>query len=133
MNYWKKSGSLLIATGIFHNLIGVMMGWEVLKELVNAGIINSINTEMDRNAIFWFLFSGFMMMMLGQLMHRYSQEQNKPVPASLGYSLLIITLIGCIMMPVSGFWLVLPQALIILIANKKHNGTKVKGLALNKI
>lgn len=123
MKIWKKSGALLIATGIIHNLIGLIIGWEVLKDMVAAGFINSINTEMDRNAIFWFLFSGFMMMMLGKLMQSYSREQNKPVPAYVGYYLLILTIIGCLMMPISGFWLVLPQALIILQANRSKNST----------
>ena len=124
MKLWKKSGALLIATGILHNLIGFMMGWEVLKALANEGFVNSINTEMDRNAIFWFLFSGFMLMLLGKLMQTYSQEQNKPVPAYLGYYLLALTVIGCLMMPLSGFWLVLPQALIIIMAHRKPAATK---------
>lgn len=65
MNISKHSGNLLIATGIFHNVIGVVMGWPVLTEMVSSGFINSINDQMDRNAIFWFLFSGFMMIILG--------------------------------------------------------------------
>ena len=117
----KKSGNFLIATGIIHNLIGFYMGKKVLFEIFNSGIINSINNEMDRNAIFWFLFSGFMMMLLGKLMSDFVEEGQKALPVSLGYYLLGLTIIGCIMMPVSGFWLVVPQAILIIAEGKKRN------------
>ena len=95
------------------------MGKDVLAEIVRSGFVNTINNEMDRNAIFWFLFSGFMMMILGKLMQDFIKESQKPLPVSLGYYLLAITVIGCLMMPVSGFWLVLPQAIVIIVSRKK--------------
>lgn len=119
MKLWKHSGTLFIGTGIIHNLIGLIMGWQVLVELADSRFINSITNQMDRNAVFWFLFSGFMMMILGHFMQRYSREHNKPVPAFIGNYLLILATLGCLIMPQSGFWLVLPQALIIIIANRK--------------
>lgn len=119
MNLSKNSGNLLIATGVIHNVIGFIMGKEVLTQIVDSGFINSVNSEMDRNAVFWFLFSGFMMMILGKLMQDYVSEYQKPLPVSLGYYLLIITVIGCVVMPVSGFWIVLPQAIIIIAGRKK--------------
>lgn len=118
MKAWKFSGHLLIGTGILHNTIGLFIGWDVLKAIFESGVVNSINNEMDRNAVFWFLFSGFMMMLFGQLITDYIKENTKPISKSLGVYLLLLTVIGCIMMPVSGFWLVLPQALIIIFASR---------------
>ena len=120
MNLSKNSGNLLLGTGVIHNLIGFVMGWPVLVKIGQAGFVNSVNAEMDRNAIFWFLFSGFMMMMLGWFMQEYMQANKKSLPAALGIQLLILTIIGCIMMPISGFWLVLPQAVLIILADKKQ-------------
>lgn len=121
MNLSKNSGNLLIATGILHNIIGFVMGWSVLTEIVRSGFVNSINDEMDRNAIFWFLFAGFSMIALGKLMQD-CLDADWRLPRWLGPSLLVSSLIGCIMMPVSGFWLVIPQALLVIRAHKKRRG-----------
>lgn len=119
MNLLKNSGNLLITTGIVHNLIGFIMGWSVLTEIANSGFVNSINDEMDRNAIFWFLFGGFMMIIMGKLMQTFLQGGSQ-LPKWLGISLLVLALIGCVMMPVSGFWLVIPQALLIIYPRRKR-------------
>ncbi len=58
MNLSKHSGNLLIATGLIHTTLGFVMGKEVLLQIVNSGFINSVNEQMDRRAIFWFLFGG---------------------------------------------------------------------------
>lgn len=119
MNLAKNSGNLLIGTGVIHNALGFVLGKSILTEIINGGLINSITTQMDRRAIFWFLFGGFMMMILGKFMQDYLNESSKQLPISLGYYLLALSIIGCIMMPVSGFWLVVPQAIIIIVASGK--------------
>ena len=124
MKLWQKSGTLLVATGIIHNTVGLVMGWEVLFGLASDGFFNTVDTDQD-NSLFWFLFSGFMMMLLGQLMQDYIREQKQPVAAYLGYSLLLLAIVGCIMMPLSGFWLVLPQAFIIIQANRQSSSVGV--------
>lgn len=80
MKAWKYSGQFLIATGIIHNTLGFVMGWDTLTSIIKAGFVNSINSEMDRNAIFWFLFTGFMMMVLGSLMLDSIKANGKPLP-----------------------------------------------------
>lgn len=124
MSISKNSGNILLATGILHNLIGFVMGWTVLTDIVRSGFVNSVNTEIDRNAIFWFLFSGFIMMVLGKLMQDWL-EADWLLPKWLGISLLLLSLMGCIMMPVSGFWLVVPQALLIISTHGKRRRTLV--------
>ena len=128
MNLSKHSGNLLIATGIIHNLLGFVMGGPILARIIDAGFVNSINTEMDRNAIFWFLFGGFMMMILGKLMQDYLKENTRALPASLGFYLLALAIVGCIMMPVSGFWIVLPQAVLIIAAGRNKTVISSKSL-----
>ena len=119
MSFSKNAGNLLIATGILHNVVGFIMGWSVLTDIVRSGFINSINSDMDRNAIFWFLFAGFMLIMFGKLIQHYL-EAGWPLPKWVGLSLLAMAVIGCVMMPISGFWLVLPQAALILSSSSKR-------------
>jgi uncharacterized membrane protein len=119
MNPSKNSGNLLIVTGVLHNIVGFVMGWDVLTAIVRSGFINSINDEMDRNAIFWFLFGGFVMITLGKLMQD-CLDAGWRLPKWLGVSLLVLSLIGCVMMPLSGFWLVIPQALLIISKRRRR-------------
>lgn len=37
----------------------------------------------------------------------------------LGYALLLVSVAGCILLPLSGFWLFIPQALIMILAKRK--------------
>jgi hypothetical protein len=43
----------------------------------------------------------------------------KPAPLFLGYYLLTLSVAGCLIIPVSGFWLFIPQAFVIIFANRK--------------
>jgi hypothetical protein len=124
MKLWKQSGNFMIGTGIIHNAIGFFMMSEVLKDFLKEGFINTVNVQHDRNAVFWFLFSGFMMMFSGVLMNSFIKNTGNPVSRTIGWFLLLLTVTGCVMMPVSGFWIVVPQALIIILAKSGQMVTK---------
>lgn len=111
----KLSGRLLILTGVIHNVVGLLMGYPYLLEMWQAGLWNSVDPHMSRMVIFWFLFSGFLLIMLGQMVTHY----NHPVPKEFSWSLLVLSVLGSFMMPVSGLWLLIPQALYLLWPSKK--------------
>jgi uncharacterized membrane protein YecN with MAPEG domain len=119
MKIWKYSGIFLVATGILHTLVAIALGIEVFSEIIRDGLINVISQDYTRAFAFWFLICGIFVILLGQVLHYYLKREQKPAPLFLGYSMLILTIFGCIVEPVSGFWLFLPQALIIIVANKK--------------
>ncbi|MEI5907017.1 DUF6463 family protein [Bacillus spongiae] len=120
MELWKLSGVFLIATGIIHTIVGLTIGWGIIGEMIQEGLYNSVETQYDRNATVWFLFCGIYWIMIGQFFHFYIKEKNKPIPRFIGWHLFIITLIGLIISPISGFWLFIPQAIIIIMANSKR-------------
>ena len=105
----RRSAYLLIATGIIHNLVGLGVGFQVLAEMLQEGLFNTVHLQFDREAIFWFLFSGFAMMLWGVLL--LSMER---IPALFSWSLLGLSVLGAFIMPASGFWLVIPQAIYLL-------------------
>jgi uncharacterized membrane protein YecN with MAPEG domain len=118
---WKYSGIFLIATGILHTIVAIALGIEAFSEIIRDGVINVIAEDYTRAFAFWFLICGIFVILLGQILHFYIKREQKPAPLFFGYSLLILTIFGCIVEPVSGFWLFLPQALIIIVANKKKD------------
>jgi len=105
MKIAKYSGLLLIYTGILHTLVGLFLGKNVFWDMIKSGLVNSVDSQYDRRFGFWFLICGFLIIFLGQMVNQYIKRTRKPAPASLGYSLLIMAIIGCIMVPLSGLWL----------------------------
>lgn len=117
----KRSAYLLIATGILHNTIGLVFGVSVLADIFRAGLFNTVHPPYyEREAIFWFLFAGFAMMLWGALLLSMSH-----VPKVFSVGLLVLCVLGAIMMPVSGFWLVIPQAVYMLVQPTKKPHPKI--------
>ena len=120
MKIGKYSGLFLVMTGILHTIIALLLNWKVYLDIIADGLINSIGREYDRAFAFWFLICGVLIIFFGQTLHYYQRRTQTPAPLFLGYSMLIFAIVGCVIHPASGFWLFLPQALIIIIANKKY-------------
>ena len=116
---WKYSGIFLIATGIIHTIVAIALGKDAFLEIIQDGVINVTSQDYTRAFAFWFLICGIFVILLGQVLHYYIKKEQKPAPISLGYSMLVFAIFGCIVEPISGFWLFLPQALIIIFANRK--------------
>ncbi|SDX35520.1 hypothetical protein SAMN04488069_101117 [Hymenobacter psychrophilus] len=100
------------ATGILHMLLGVAVFTGPARSIWQAGIWNSIAHDYSRATFLWFSCSGALLLLLGYLMHWVLQQ--RPLPRALGGGLAALALAGGIIMPVSGFWLVLIQAGLIL-------------------
>ena len=121
---WKYSGILLVATGILHTVVGIALCKDYLWAIIKNGLFNatwvSWEAGFDANLsfAFWFLICGIVIIILGQTLHYYIKKEQKPAPAFLAYWLLGLSVVGCIIIPVSGFWLFIPQSLIIIVANK---------------
>jgi len=120
MKIWKYSGTLLTATGILHTVIALIMGYEAFVEIYRNGIFNAVEGDCAREHSFWFLVCGIIIILFGNTLQYYIRKTRTPAPLSLGWVLLVISITGCVFEPVSGFWLFIPQAVIIIAANKKR-------------
>jgi len=114
MKIWKYSGTLLTATGILHTIVALGLGWGSYSGMFRDGLINSTEDNFERGFALWFFFCGILLILLGETLQYYIRREQKPAPLFLGYSLLVLSVLGCIIEPVSGFWLFIPQALIII-------------------
>lgn len=121
MKYWKYSGMLLSATGIIHIIVAITQKWNIYKELFFDGLINSIGDNLQKALSFWFFIIGIILIVFGQTLQYYINKEQMPAPLFLGYSLFVFSIVGCFIVPLSGFWLFIPQALIIIFAKRKHN------------
>jgi uncharacterized membrane protein YjfL (UPF0719 family) len=99
-------GRVMIAIGIIHTVTGLFIFKSVLLQLLSEGLVNTVNGEWDREAAFWFLFSGFMMMLVGGLVHRAEQEYRS-LPSFFSWGLLGMVVLALCIMPASGWWVFL--------------------------
>jgi len=121
---YVSSGALLGSIGILHNVVGVIMGLGVisleghegrapLAEIASAGVVNGVEPDLLRSLFFWFVFFGWLAILLGALMS-WVERRGERLPAGLGYGLGALALSGGLMIPASGFWLVLPVAWLVI-------------------
>jgi hypothetical protein len=108
-----SAGVLTLAIAGIHTAVGLVMAKEPVRAIVAAGVVGSIDPHWDRAAAFWFLFFGFAIAIYGDLLRMWEAGPT-PVPRRAGFGLAALALAGGIVMPLSGFWLCLiPAGLVI--------------------
>lgn len=101
-------GRALMATGIGHALLGLVLFREPLAAILRDGIANTIRDgQYDREAAFWFLLFGPACFLLGQLVNHAIEHRDQWLFALVGWNLIAIGGVGALIMPVSGFWILL--------------------------
>ena len=117
----KLSGPLLVATGVLDILYVLVSYSRQFAAIFQEGLVDAVEVipaQLDRETAFWHLMFGATFVVLGGLV-RCAQSRTGTLPAFLGWSLLALGLFGAILFPVSGFWLVLLLALLVLLAARR--------------
>lgn len=111
----RFGGLTLTATGILHTLVGLVAYSGPLGDIGRDGVFNAIGSHFDRDAAFWFLMTGILLVTLGQL-SRWVQRQTGRLPAFLGWTLLAVAAVVAVLMPFSGWPLVAVSGGLLLAA-----------------
>ena len=115
------SGSLMIATGALHLLAIGFFGLDPLIALLQSGYVGQVEAVPLQMAVFWSACLGTMMILLGGLMHNVEQLEAR-LPAWLGWAFVGFAVAGIAGIPVSGFWLLLPQGAWIIAKARTSDG-----------
>lgn len=101
-------GKSIVVIGILHSIVGFVVFHKILSILASEFLFNtiSLNSQPDRESAFWFFFTGFALLIIGALVN-WIENRNADIPTFLSWSLLTVTTVGVIIMPISGFWLLL--------------------------
>ena len=106
-------GRLLVATGVFHALVGVTFFREPLAAIFADGFFDaiaipgSLTVHPDRMAAMWFLVPSPLFMLLGQIVNRALGSGDWAVLRIIGWHLLGLGVVGVAMLPISGFWILI--------------------------
>ncbi len=100
-------GKSVIAVGVIHLLFGLVFMHSVLAVLWSEGLFNTVNGEPPREMVFWFFVAGFLLLIVGGLVDRL-ETSGLGLPKFLSWSFLALVIVGIIVMPISGIWLLVP-------------------------
>jgi len=115
----RRIGRLLMATGIGHSLVGVIVFREALVGISSDGFLNAFWPYFDRLSAFWFLLFSPALFMLGQITNRAVERRDAYILRVVGGYLLGIAVVGVAALPISGFWFVLVLAMLVLKAARR--------------
>ena len=102
-------GKWLFAVGVIHSLFGIFFMHATLAVLWSEGLLNTVNGQPAREAVFWFLCTGLMLLITGVLIDQLEHERLV-IPRFVTWSFAVLTVIGVVVMPISGIWLLIPPA-----------------------
>ncbi len=112
------SGPLLMAIGVLDLLYVLVFHSRQLAAVAQDGFFGAVEigpAHLDREVAFWHLAFGVTVLILGALI-RWTQARTGTLPSFLGWSLLALGLFGAVLVPVSGFWILPPLAVLMLAA-----------------
>lgn len=131
----KVSGYLLIGLGVLHTLVGLAAGWDQVKKIISYGVWNALGKQsqihcmknigcLQVNSIWWFISWGLMLILFGILCTWIEVSLKKAIPTFIAWLLLLISSICAILIPASGFWLVIAVAIYMLFSAKSEGNKK---------
>jgi Family of unknown function (DUF6463) len=115
----QVSGYWLMAISVIHGLGDIFYYFEPWSDVVRNGVFNAVDPHFDRGVAFWMLMVSPFLFALGQLCF-WAQEHNVKLPVFMGWNLLITSAFGAFLMPISGVWLLIPPALLMLAESQQH-------------
>jgi hypothetical protein len=101
-------GWWLVGVGGVHTALGLLFLARPLGDMIQAGLWNSLGKSPLRNFAFWFFLAGLLIALVGLLTDWIEVRTGGMVPRVLGWTLLLLLVLGVIVMPISGFWLLAP-------------------------
>ncbi|MCW8879520.1 MAG: DUF6463 family protein [Kangiellaceae bacterium] len=112
MKTWKSTWIMGVA--ILHTIYALIVFSADYLSLIENNWIASITSARAGLAVWFFLF-GQALFIIGQLVRSSELKGDSSVALSVTAHLLVMTILGVTIMPESGFWLMFPPLIAMLI------------------
>ena len=104
--YWIGHWLMLVAA--IHTAYGLVVFRADLLAMARLGFFNTVGQEPQRAAVAFFMLFGFLLAVLAQSTTALERSGQHALLRQLGWSLLLLCALAVLLMPASGFWLVVP-------------------------
>ena len=113
-------GKWLFAVGVIHLSFGVIFMHATLAVLWSERLLNTVNGQPIREAVFWFLCTGVLLLIIGIMVDRVERD-SLAIPRFVAWLFAALTITGVIVMPISGIWLLIPPAAGMVVRSRQAN------------
>jgi hypothetical protein len=113
MKLLKASAWYLLFMAALHTLVGLWLDFEPLGAMLADGVGTLEQPHNDRIAALWFMFSGALMFVIAGFAF-WCVKRVGELPRFLGLTFLALGVAGGLIMPLSGFWLYIPVAILLM-------------------
>jgi hypothetical protein len=117
-------GRWIVGVGIIHVVFGVVAFRERLMAILRDGVWNAVDGYSGRPLAFWFIFAGLLTIVFGSLVD-WVESRSLSIPRLVGWTFLVLVVLGIVTMPLGGGWLLLPAGLGVVW--RAHSTGKPKG------
>ncbi|WP_349741381.1 DUF6463 family protein [Roseateles cavernae] len=101
-------GHWLTGVAALHTVFAGATFAPVLLQMTRGGLLGSVGADPLRGAVTWFTLFGAVLALLAISITALERDGQTQALRRLGWGLLALTLLSLLLMPASGFWLVLP-------------------------
>jgi hypothetical protein len=111
MKHWISR--CLLGIAFLHTVFAVVVLGPFMLSMLRAGLFNSVKSDTTAGVTAWFFLFGILLALLALPLHAL-EKAGMALPKPLGWGLFGLAVLGVVLMPDSGFWLVFPPALAIM-------------------
>jgi hypothetical protein len=120
---------LIMGVACVHTLFGLFvlpasLDPNPLAGIVDDGFVNAVDGNADRGVTFWFLATGVVWFNVGHLTH-WAIRRTGRLPALVGWWTVGFAVPSLVLLPASGFWLVLIVGILALVAARRDDRAAV--------
>ncbi len=108
-------GRWLVAVSVGHVVLAIVVFRTVLAAVVERGLVHAVGGDPRTQLAVWFVLFGVMLFICGLSIDALERASSNQVPKFIGGCLLALGVLGAALMPMSGFWLVFPPAIAVLL------------------
>ena len=108
-------GWWLVVLSLVHIVYAAIVFGPVLRTMFERGVVNTGESDPMAGLATWFVFCGHAWLMLGLALLALGAKPAAASPRIIGWVLVFGAVVGVVLIPNSGMWLLFPPAIGVLI------------------
>lgn len=106
-------GRSFLGIAALHTIAAGFFCGKILLDVVHRGVYDTVHDHATIAAV-WFLLFGAVMALFGMAVNALERNEHFPAARGIGIGCLLLTVVGVVLMPASGFWLAIPPTIGLL-------------------